>query len=174
MLTLANITCMHRESECEGNRQQLCAQLLSSARPLSLQYLNFTACQSQTYQTVPDNADACAVQAGFDAGKLQSCVSSVGQQLLFDSATYTRQRNQSVSCSILVDDQPWCQRDTTWKQCNEGNDASSLITAVCNRYKGSNKPDVCKQAAATTSTIASTTTFNKATNKRQPFARLKL
>jgi len=145
-VTLANITCPHGEGECEGNRQQLCAQLLSSPHPLTLQYLNFTTCQAASYRTVPTNAIECAQQAGFDADKLQSCVSSVGQQLLLDSVNYSRARNQSVSCSVLVDNNMWCQRDSTWKQCNEGTTGDSLITAVCKRYRGSDTPAICQQA----------------------------
>ena len=152
-ISQANITCLHGVSECEGNRQQLCAQLLSSAAPLSLQYLNFTSCQAQSYRNVPDNAATCAKQSGFDADKLQSCVSSVGQQLLFDSVNYSRSRNQSTSCTVLIENSLWCIRDGgAWKQCNEGTDANSLITAVCKRYKGTDTPAVCQQALATTTT----------------------
>ena len=166
-VSLGNITCLHGEGECEGNRQQLCAQLLSSPRPLTLQYLNFTSCQAQSYRAVPTNADSCAKQTGFDATKLQSCVTSVGQQLLLDSVTYSRSRNQSVSCTILVQDQLWCQRDSTWKQCNEGTDGDSLITAVCKRYKGTDAPAVCQQAT-------SSTNEPDAFSKRGLFTRLKL
>lgn len=148
-VTATNITCMHGENECEGNRQQLCSQLLSSANPLSLQYLNFTTCQAASYREVPNNAAACAKQSGFDGAKLQSCVSSVGQQLLYDSVNYSRARNQSVSCTVLVEDRLWCIRDSsTWKQCSEGTDGASLITAVCSRYKGTDTPAVCQQAAS--------------------------
>jgi len=170
-VTLANITCMHGENECEGNRQQLCSQLLSSARPLSLQYLNFTTCQAASYRDVPNNGAACAQKTGFDADKLQSCVSSVGQQLLFDSVNYSRSRNQSVSCTLLVEDALWCIRDgSTWKQCSEGTDGPSLITAVCNRYKGSDTPAVCQQVAAAPS---SSNNDVKAAGLRGLFARLK-
>ena len=150
-LTATNTTCMHGEPECVGNRQQLCAQLLSSAQPLSLQYLNFTTCQSASYRDVPNNAAACAKQSGFDLTQLQACVDSVGQQLLYESAAYSRQRNQSVSCTVLLDNDMWCVRDGgQWKQCSGGSDAGSFVTAVCNKYTGIDSPAVCKTGLAAT------------------------
>ena len=142
----SNITCPHGPTECVGDQQQLCAQLLANPISGAEQWWGFSACQSATRTSIPDNAEECAAKVGLDYKALNDCVSSVGPNLLYYSAERTLQAKQSVSCTLTLNGVQWCQHDSTWKGCAEGNDGDSLIRAVCKRYTGAATPDVCKRS----------------------------
>ena len=147
-LVPSNITCPHGPTECVGDAQQLCAQLMADPSAPSAQWWSFATCQSATRNDIPGNGAACAKQAGLDAGLLDACVSSVGSNLLYYSGQRAIAAKQGVSCTITLNDQQWCQHDSTWKGCAEGNDGPSLVRAICKRYTGATLPAVCKEALA--------------------------
>ena len=144
----SNITCPHGDSECVGDMQQLCAQLMANPVNGTRTWWDFSTCQSATRTSIPDNAKACAAQVGLDYAAMSDCVSSVGSNLLYYSAERSVAAKQGVSCTLTLNGAQWCQHDSTWKGCSEGNDGASLTKAVCKRYTGAAAPAVCQQALA--------------------------
>jgi len=138
----SNMSCPHGPTECVGDKQQLCAQLLSPSSALT--WWNFTACQSATRNTIPANAEACAANTSISFPLLSACVEHAGERLLYASALTSAAAGQSISCTLTINDQQWCQHNGDWVGCDEGNDADSLIAAVCKRYKGDDAPPACK------------------------------
>jgi len=142
----SNYTCLHGPTECVGNTQQLCVESIyrntSGVSPLV--WWEFDVCQSATRTEIPGNGPACAQTLGLNYDKISSCANStVGSKLLNDSFTRTKVAGETISCTINLNNQFWCQHNGPWVNCTEGNDQASFIKAVCKRYSGGNPPSIC-------------------------------
>lgn len=146
-LALRNVTCLHGPTECRGNMQQLCAAKVdaSVSGGVGLRAWNYAVCQSANRSAIPNNSHQCAISAGLDGDAIERCVTSSGDSLMYASALASRRSSVTVSCTVVINHQQWCQRDSVWKGCEDGNDAAALYRAICSRYQGSDKPAACAQ-----------------------------
>lgn len=132
--------CMHGESECRGNKQQLCIQKFYS----STIFLNYLLCQSADISRIPDNGEECARNLTINWSDVQTCVNSNQSNELFDQAW---QRTQAAgarkSCTMHLNGKFWCMHDRYWANCSEGTDAKNFIKAICSRYGGKTPPKEC-------------------------------
>ncbi|CAF0909045.1 unnamed protein product [Didymodactylos carnosus] len=131
--------CMHGDSECTGNKQQLCVQNLTSQIVL----LQFLRCQSQTMKSIPDNAEKCLPATNLKYDDVKKCVDERGNLLFHNSIQQTQTDNVKKSCTMYLNKKFWCKHDGGWENCTEGNDEASLIHAICQRYTGEKKPKEC-------------------------------
>jgi len=142
--------CMHGPTECAGDMQQLCARAHDNST-VSLgrnpRWFEFVLCQDQDPQNIPDNGQYCAQTVGLDWDTIAECMSDgEGASLLSKSAASRSGRNQSVSCTIYLDDKMWCQHNGVWVDCEEGTESEDMTAAVCKRYTGTNPPPACNEA----------------------------
>jgi len=137
------IECMHGVDECQGNKQQLCVQHMSSQTTL----IKFLQCQSRDIENIPNNGKQCVNEVSDEKLKwsdLDDCAKSKKvERLFFQSLEKTRAAKAKKSCTIHLNEQFWCMHDGTWSGCNEGRDEKSFIKAICSRYNGLNKPAEC-------------------------------
>lgn len=135
--------CMHGESECLGNKQQLCIQKMYSPTI----FLNYLLCQSAEITRIPDNGEECATNASqgtINWSDVQACLNSRQSNELFDQALQrTNAAGATKSCTIHLNGKFWCMHDRYWSNCSEGTDAKSFIKAICSRYGGKNPPKEC-------------------------------
>lgn len=146
------VVSMHGESEVWGDIQQSCAlkqknALVSDSRGHFPAY-DFLTCQSEDYQTIPQNGNQCIRSiAALDHSDWSLCVNGEeGRRALVESAKRSSAAGIKTSCTVSLNGEQWCVHDGEWKQCQDvrhDTKEPDLITAVCNRYKGSDKPDVC-------------------------------
>lgn len=137
--------CLHGPNECAGNMQQLCAHVFY---PQLTQWTNFVLCQSNSSHSIPDNGMACAQSAGLDYNVIDNCVKKFGPTLLSQSIGYSNAANETVSCTVNLNKQFWCQHNGGWVDCAEGTTGIDIISAVCNRYVGSAPlPYICEPIA---------------------------
>jgi len=144
----SNYTCLHGPTECVGNTQQLCAQSIygNTSTPSTLSWWSFAMCQSQTRTQIPDNAQSCANTLSLSFPKISACTnSSQGALLLQESFNRTRAASETISCTVNLNNQFWCQHNGPWVNCAEGNTEAAFIKAVCKRYTGTNPPPACSQ-----------------------------
>lgn len=135
--------CSHGPDECQGNKQQLCVQDLSSPTTL----MRFLQCQSKRYTLIPHNGEQCAKELGdhrISWSSVQWCVqSNRGNQLFHQALERTRRASAKKSCTIHLNGRLWCIHDGGWTQCSQGHDPISLARAICSRYTGKNKRMAC-------------------------------
>jgi len=148
---IGNLTCPHGPTECIGDIQQVCVEYLYrnlSSVP-SLTWWDFDVCQSQTRTQIPDNGPSCAQNLSLSYPKINECVNStIGVDLVKASFNRTVAANQTISCTINLNQAFWCQHNGNWVNCAEGTDAQSLVKAICKRYTGSNPPPACSSYLA--------------------------
>ena len=84
-----------------------------------------------------------ASEQAVDFDKVNECISSDhggGQELLRDSVTRSKDAGVKYSCTVRVDDQVWCIRDSgTWKECSHGSSVDSLVQHI--KEAGGTLPD---------------------------------
>lgn len=147
--TPREFVCRHGPGECTGDMQQLCAKELDTTTPTEGDlpvWFQFVLCQSNNSAAIPSNAQQCAEQVGLDWGNLQYCVENNGPELLAAS-TQRRQpgnANESISCTVELNRQFFCQHNSQWVGCSEGNTSEDLSAAICARYTGAKKPIACE------------------------------
>ena len=144
--------CRHGPGECTGDMQQLCAKELDTSQPAEGDlpvWFQFALCQSNSSASIPANGQACAEEVGLDWNNMQYCVSNNGPELLAASIQrrHAGNANESISCTVELDRQFWCQHNGGWVGCSEGNTADDLTAAICNRYAGQKKPIACEPVA---------------------------
>lgn len=127
-------------------------------------WLPFVACMTNTSYDIPDNGLDCANQFGLDWNAINAC--TTGQQgIELFQASIAKVRpgtNDTISCTINLNQEFWCQHNGDWVGCTEGNTADDFVKAVCSRYTGPQTPPVCQQYIET-SAVAS-----KPSEKSQP------
>jgi hypothetical protein len=145
-------TCRHGPDECTGDMQQLCVResLDGAAAPTGEPlFFDFALCQSQTRYNIPANGEACNQQAqtGLDWNVVETCVNgTLGAKLLDASiARMVPGTNDSISCTINLNTEFWCQHNDDWFGCTEGTTTQAFVAAVCERYTGSSPPTACQQ-----------------------------
>jgi len=139
--------CMHGPTECTGNKQQLCAaSLVKNETARSVKWFDFDVCQERDRNNIPANGQKCAQSTGLDYSKLSTCANGAqGNSLMSASIKRTRAAGVSTCCTVFVGGKQWCQHDGSWIRCTEGTTSSAMTKAVCSRYTGSPKPDVCNK-----------------------------
>lgn len=145
----SQVKCMHGPSECDGNRQQACIQQQAKARSTqtdtTLQLYNYILCDVKDFKNIPDNAEQCASDTGFDYNVLHNCYNSErGVQALRQSVARTRAAHAKKSCTMTLDSSPFAIHDGVWNTADK--QAPNLIQAVCDALndRGADKPAVCK------------------------------
>ena len=146
--------CRHGPAECEGDMQQLCAR--QHAPPQKQQrrddgsnpvWFDFALCQSNSSKLIPTNGASCAASVGLDFSTIDSCVQGgEGASLLSASAARRTNANESISCTINLNEQFYCQHNGDWVGCTEGTSPDEMVAAVCKRYTGTNPPQACVAA----------------------------
>jgi len=132
--------CMHGQSECLGDLQQVCAKHYYAK---NYTWWNFLLCEDQTQENIPDNGPQCASLNGMNSSQINNCVNSPeGKSLLLNSITYTQQRNVDVSCTIWIQNQLFCVHDEYWKNCRT-HDVNGIVQYICQSYKGPHLPPAC-------------------------------
>lgn len=143
-----DIHCLHGDEECQGNKQQLCVQNLSSQQTI----LKFLQCQSKDVDTIPSSAEGCFKESSDGSSKwsdIDACSKSEkGADLLYLSAEKSRLVSAKKSCTIHLNGRFWCMHDGSWYGCTEGRNEKSFIKAICARYIGPNKPSECSTIVA--------------------------
>lgn len=138
-----DIQCLHGDDECQGNKQQLCVQHLSSQQTI----LKYLQCQSQDVDTIPTSGETCFKQVADPTLKwsdIDTCSNSQkGADLLYLSMEKSRSVSAKKSCTIHLNGKFWCMHDGRWYGCTEGRDAESFIKSICSRYNGPNRPNEC-------------------------------
>ncbi|PWZ00361.1 hypothetical protein BCV70DRAFT_199649 [Testicularia cyperi] len=143
------VECKHGDGECAGNIQQLCVQdALNPQRagdeydlsPSAAQKLwwNFIQCQNFAgLGTVGDESQAQRCLKilngpGWDKDGIASCAhGSKGRKLLRNSVVSSRDRNISLSCTILIEGKTRCIRDGgSWKNCDMGHEVSDFVAEI--------------------------------------------
>jgi hypothetical protein len=140
---LNDFKCPHGESECIGNKQQLCMQKMYSPKI----FMKYLLCQSKDFFRIPNNGEQCANETSGNLTKwsdVKSCVTSTKSNKLFHkSLERTRLASAKKSCTIHLNGKFWCMHDGFWSNCSEGHDEKSFIKSICSRYLGKKKPIGC-------------------------------
>ena len=139
-----DIQCLHGEEECQGNKQQLCVQKLSSQQTI----LKFLQCQSKDVDTIPASGETCFKQVAEGTSSkwsdVDTCATSQkGTDLLYLSMEKSRSVSAKKSCTIHLNGKFWCMHDGSWYGCTEGRNEESFVKAICSRYNGPNRPSEC-------------------------------
>lgn len=124
-----DVTCLHGDNECAGNRQRLCVQKYGTVAQL----LGFAICQGKDTTLIPSSGAACATGVGFDTQLLSTCADGdEGYQLLEESATRARSLDIHKSCTIMVENQEWQGNNTGLESCGACNTvATCMKLQVC-------------------------------------------
>lgn len=134
-------TCMHGESECIGNIQQLCAQ---HYYPESI--FDLVLCQNQDILSIPYNFGECAKKSGIQVeGSLSECINgTMGKSLLSRSILITEHAVVTKSCTVMIGFQKRCVRDgQRWYDCIGGSEADDFVRTICDAYGNRSKPQAC-------------------------------
>ena len=111
----------------------LCAQSRYANDPKI--FLGFGNCLVQSYHDIPAQSlvESCALEHGVNMDELNECLSEDGhgEKLLRNSVLRSREEGVRLSCTIRVDENPWCVRDGgVWKNCSQGHTVEDLVTQV--------------------------------------------
>jgi len=137
----SGFTCMHGQTECWGDIQQLCAY---SHYSQNYTWWNFVLCQDQSQGTIPNNGQSCSQTAGMDWNTINNCTTGAeGSNLMSASIKYTDSQNIKVSCTMYVENQLYCIHDGDWKQCKD-HTTQGIVAYICQQYQGANPPPACK------------------------------
>ncbi|KAJ3277232.1 hypothetical protein HK104_003525 [Borealophlyctis nickersoniae] len=94
--------CLHGDSECLGNIQQLCVR---NNYPNPAQWYNFIICQDRFYQSIPSEqlAQKCAEAVGVNYARVKSCVDGAeGKTLLRASVERTKEMGGAVRFTLTA------------------------------------------------------------------------
>ena len=126
--------CQHGPNECQGNLLLACAVTLY---PKTEEILPFIFCVES--DSSPQTAgQKCAAQTGLEWNTLNQCVNSnVGSQLLYNNGEVTQHLSPALNYVpwIVVDGQHTAEINTEAE--------TDLVSLVCKRYQGDQKPDAC-------------------------------
>ncbi|GAA5849488.1 hypothetical protein JCM9279_000917 [Rhodotorula babjevae] len=157
-------TCMHGESECKGNVQQLCAarhwrtrseehkkkkgvdgegndEVEAALREKRAWEDSWNFVQCMNYGGSKIGSDAAAKRCASVVGRewtesLAACVDGKqGRHLLVDSLKRAEHLGVKSSCTILIEDKPICVHDGSWKQCPGGHDVRDFAREVRDEFE---------------------------------------
>jgi len=144
---IANITetgfeCMFGPDECTGNIQQLCVEKMYSQDNYT--WWDFIQCEDQNQWNIPKDAQECAKTLNINWEQVYTCASGTqGKKLLTDSINYSKSHNATQSCTIRINNQPYClYNNGNWVNC-KGTDVQTIVNYVCTIYTGFQKPLAC-------------------------------
>ncbi|GAA6008850.1 GILT family protein [Rhodotorula paludigena] len=149
------VTCMHGDSECVGNMQQLCAakhwtpadaasrdegegdELRAQLRGKQgwEDWWNFVQCMNYGDRSRIGSESAakeCAKVAKREWNdSVASCVTGKeGRHLLLSSVRRAHKLGVTKSCTVLIEDKPVCVHDGTWKECPAGHEVGDFVREV--------------------------------------------
>jgi len=134
--------CMHGQSECTGDIQQLCAK---KYYPFNYVWWNFLLCQDNTQDDIPDNGVTCAKQYFMNPLVINNFTNGQdGKDLMTKSITFTQSKNIDVSCTIYIMNQLYCVHNGDWENC-QSHDPDEIVQYICNNYSGPSPPSACNQ-----------------------------
>lgn len=142
-------SCMHGASECEGNRQRLCAQKAAEQDGAVDKLLTFSACQDADAANIPKCGEACASEAGLDTADFMACAKSggEGQSLFKAAAARSKALGIKISCTVRVQDEVFCVHNGDWTNCSScGEDKPACLrTKICDSVSSENskKAQLC-------------------------------
>ncbi|KAI9008687.1 hypothetical protein DFJ74DRAFT_364321 [Hyaloraphidium curvatum] len=137
------LSCPHGDTECAGNRQQLCAYHLFKQSPPAgsspNDWFKFVTCQSAKYYEIPsaDLLATCAARIGLDPAEITKCADSdLGKELLFASGEATRAAGAKKSCTVHVAGKMRCLVDGgQWQDCEGGHEPADFVRTICEEYE---------------------------------------
>jgi hypothetical protein len=104
--------CLNGDTECSGNRQQLCARNISTS-PVVLgqnpDWVQFALCQTTDRFNIPWNGASCAQATGVDVTQLAQCVTTDSQVLFERSIAKSNGGSDTYGCTIKLNGDAWCQ-----------------------------------------------------------------
>ena len=138
MDTNDSIHCKHGPSECLGDMVELCAGHLYPDDPVIS--LGFSNCLTSSYPKIPSRGlvESCALEHGVSFQDLNNCISEEGKglDLLMRSVERSEAAGVTKSCTVRVNNKPWCIRDGgEWKDCQGGSDVQSLVAEIERLYR---------------------------------------
>ncbi|BGP45725.1 hypothetical protein JCM10450v2_001555 [Rhodotorula kratochvilovae] len=159
-------TCLHGEAECRGNVQQLCAarhwgrskeEVASQAGMEGEvgvtvkgergweEWWNFVQCMNYGDRS-RIGSEAAAKQCASVVGRewndaLASCVEGKeGRELLRKSIRRAEKLEVRKSCTVLIEEEPVCIHDGTWKSCPGGHEVRDFAREVRDAWVKLNPP----------------------------------
>lgn len=129
-----SFTCQHGSNECKANMIFVCAMHYHSDPS---EFWPFVACVEDS-SSPADSGSKCANSVGWKYDEIEACTTSkLGNSL---------QHQVAVATDSLVPKHQW----TPWvvmngKPLSQSQLDQSLVTLVCNAYKGSDKPSACNR-----------------------------
>ncbi|KAM0792643.1 hypothetical protein ACM66B_002425 [Microbotryomycetes sp. NB124-2] len=137
------VECMHGESECAGNVQQLCAAKHFQGQSGEINpwadWWNFIQCVNYgpTSRIGNENvAKSCAGVVGHKWDEISDCVNGhEGAELLQMSVKAAQQLKITKSCTIVIGGKPVCIHDGTWKSCEEGHEVGDFVRQIRQEWK---------------------------------------
>jgi len=166
----SGFSCMHGESECEGDAAQLCVQRyfpagLNIDSLGSLSWTAFLRCvddfNSSSTSKIPENTAPCLTSLGVDAAtvkKIEACAAGPeGRELMRESVERTlhacpkQKSGRCTSCTMLLNGEVACIADGgVWPVCPVGTTADAWTAAVCKAYEGPGpRPAACSEIVLT-------------------------
>ncbi|ORY39203.1 hypothetical protein BCR35DRAFT_311490 [Leucosporidium creatinivorum] len=151
------VHCMHGESECLGNIQQLCVAKYwqgpsGEVNPWA-DWWNFVQCVNYGPTSrigSEDLAKSCAKVVKHEWNhQIEHCVSSdEGAELLQESVKKAKAMSLVKSCTVVIGGKAVCIHDGTWKQCPEGHEVGDFTRQIKAEYKRLNQVDYNSEADA--------------------------
>ncbi|KAI9323180.1 hypothetical protein BX666DRAFT_1884078 [Dichotomocladium elegans] len=127
--------CMHGESECIGNIQELCYR---QVYPDYRDWFGFALCLNDRLREIgidPELPYQCATKLGQSYAPVDACVkSNLGIELLGKSVERTQSLGVRKSCTIYIDNKQRCIRDGGWKECDEGHEVADFVRMIEESY----------------------------------------
>lgn len=142
-------SCMHGNSECIGDINQLCVMKHFS----NYTYLNFFKCVDSSQIKIPYNTDSCLKSSGASDDiiqKVHTCMQGdEGRQLMRESISYTLGRcghhPSCRSCTMWLAGEKACvEDDGRWYDCPVGHTVDQWVKSICDKYTGTDKPEACQ------------------------------
>ncbi|KAM0746153.1 hypothetical protein T439DRAFT_319485 [Meredithblackwellia eburnea MCA 4105] len=145
------VTCMHGDSECVGNIQQLCAYeqwrgVSGDVKPWAdwwafIQCLNYGSRSAIGDLETAKQCSKVVGHADWDK-EVQPCVDSPhGRSLLLNSITRAQTLNITKSCTVIIDGKQVCIHDSTWKECPNGHEVADFAKQVRDEWDRLNRDD---------------------------------
>lgn len=126
-----NGKCLHGDSECDGNIQQLCIKELYPNK-----WFDFLQCQNKQFWMIPATqlVDQCGKPRSMITSDILKCMSDGTGASLFESSwKFTQAQSITTSCTIQLQGRTLCVRDgSQWHGC--GGSVGFFVDEICKAF----------------------------------------
>ncbi|KAJ3450627.1 gamma-interferon inducible lysosomal thiol reductase gilt [Anaeramoeba flamelloides] len=130
--------CMHGETECEGNKYELCAQ---KHYQNDWKYFDYIECLNQNQYDIPQNAETCSKHLSLDWDTLETCYKTESASLFVQSIdTVNSKYPVNWVPTIFINGQYFCK----WHDGDCPSSWTGFRDKICDEYQGT-KPSGCSQ-----------------------------